>query len=167
MYAPGAPLLMKDMHITSSIVGSLTVSIYVLGFAMGPLLLSPLSEVYGRLIVYQCCNFIFLAFTLGCALSTDTVMFLLFRFIAGCAGSAPMTIGGGTIADLFPQEQRGSVMGMLALGPILGPVVGPIAGGFIAQDIGWRWTFWIVLIIVRPSRCKPKEKSTNVCRMAS
>ncbi|KAJ4302596.1 hypothetical protein N0V90_001485 [Kalmusia sp. IMI 367209] len=74
-------------------------------------------------------------------------MFLTFRFIAGCAGSAPMTIGGGTIADVFPQEERGGVMGMLALGPILGPVLGPVAGGFIAQKIGWRWTFWIIFII--------------------
>ena len=39
-------------------------------------------------------------------------------------------------------------MGMLALGPILGPVIGPIAGGFIGQDIGWRWTFWVILIFV-------------------
>ncbi|KAF2642459.1 MFS general substrate transporter [Massarina eburnea CBS 473.64] len=147
MFAPGAPLLMQELSITSTIIGSMTVSIYVLGFAVGPLILSPLSELYGRLIVYQCCNFVYLGFTLGCALSTNTAMFLVFRFIAGCAGSAPMTIAGGTIADIFPQEKRGSVMGMLALGPIIGPVIGPIAGGFIAMDIGWRWTFWVLFIM--------------------
>ncbi|KAF2794928.1 MFS general substrate transporter [Melanomma pulvis-pyrius CBS 109.77] len=147
MFAPGAPLLMRDLSITSAIIGTLTVSIYVLGFAIGPLFLSPLSELYGRLVIYQCCNLVFFAFTLGCALSTNVGMFLVFRFVAGCAGSAPLTIGGGTVADLFPQEKRGSVMGMLALGPIIGPVVGPIAGGFIAQDIGWRWTFWVILIM--------------------
>ncbi|KAF1960471.1 MFS general substrate transporter [Byssothecium circinans] len=147
MFAPGAQLLMKEMGITSATVGSITVSIYVLGFALGPLVLSPLSELYGRLIVYQCCNFVYLAFTIGCALSTNTAMFLAFRFIAGCAGSAPMTISGGTIADVFPQEKRGSVMGLTALGPIIGPVVGPIAGGFIAMNIGWRWTFWVLAIM--------------------
>ncbi|KAF2690948.1 MFS general substrate transporter [Lentithecium fluviatile CBS 122367] len=146
MFAPAAPLLAKELGITTAMVGSLTVSIYVLGFAIGPLLLSPLSELYGRLIVYQCTNFVYLAFTLGCALSTNTEMFLLFRFIAGCAGSAPMTIAGGTIADLFPQEERGAMMGLTALGPIIGPIAGPVAGGFIGQEIGWRWTFWIILI---------------------
>lgn len=162
MFAPGAPLLMKDLHIKDATVGSLTVSIYVLGFAIGPLFLSPLSELYGRLIIYQVTNAAFLAFTIGCALSTNVGMFLAFRFIAGCAGSAPLTIGGGTIADLFPQEKRGSVMGMLALGPIVGPIVGPIAGGFIAQNIGWRWTFWVILIVVsivssagKPSNSQP------------
>ncbi|KAF2872339.1 major facilitator superfamily domain-containing protein [Massariosphaeria phaeospora] len=147
MFAPAAPLLVEELSISSSTVGSLTVSIYLLGFAFGPLLMSPLSEMCGRSIVYQACNLAYLAFTLGCALSTNVGMFLAFRFIAGCAGSAPMTIGGGTIADLFPQEKRGSMMGMLTLGPVLGPVVGPIAGGFIAQDVGWRWTFWVILIM--------------------
>ena len=139
---------MKDLDVKTTIVGSLTVSIYVLGFAIGPLLLAPLSELYGRLVIHQSTSIIFFAFTLGCALATNINMFLTFRFIAGCAGSAPMTIGGGTIADVFPQEQRGGVMGMLALGPIIGPVVGPVAGGFIAQEIGWRWTFWIIFILV-------------------
>lgn len=148
IFAPGAPLLMQELGITSSIVGSLTVSIYVLGFAVGPLILAPLSELYGRMVIYQTTNAIFLAFTLGCALAKNTGMFLAFRFIAGCAGSAPMTIGGGTIADVFPQEQRGGVMGLLALGPLVGPVVGPVAGGFIAQEIGWRWAFWIIIILV-------------------
>ncbi|KAF2014428.1 MFS general substrate transporter [Aaosphaeria arxii CBS 175.79] len=147
VFAPGAPLLMRELGVTSSIVGSLTVSIYVLGFAVGPLILAPLSELYGRLVIYQTTNIIFMAFTLGCALATDSSMFLAFRFIAGCAGSAPMTIGGGTIADVFPQEERGGVMGLLALGPIIGPVAGPVAGGFLAQNAGWRWTFWLILIL--------------------
>src|SRR4051812_34233814 len=110
MFAPAAPLLMKDLSITSSTVGSLTVSIYILGFAIGPLFLSPLSELYGRLIIYQVSNLFYLAFTMGCALSTNVGMFLTFRFLAGCSGSTPLTIGGGTVADLFPQEKRGSVM---------------------------------------------------------
>lgn len=122
MFAPGTPLLMRDLSIASAIIGTLTVSIYVLGFAIGPLFLSPLSELYGRLGIYQCCNLVFFAFTFGCALSTNVGMFLVFPFVAGCAGTAPLTIDGGTVADLFPQEKRGSVMGMLALGPIIGPV---------------------------------------------
>ncbi|KAF2185482.1 hypothetical protein K469DRAFT_160912 [Zopfia rhizophila CBS 207.26] len=61
MFAPGAPLLMKDFSVTSSTIGSLTVSIYLLGFALGPLFISPLSELYGRLIIYHTCNIIFLS----------------------------------------------------------------------------------------------------------
>jgi multidrug resistance protein len=151
MFAPGAPLLARELSITSSTVGTLTVSIYILGFALGPLVLAPLSELYGRLVIYHACNAIFMTFTLGCALSTNVGMFLAFRFLAGCAGAAPLTIGGGSIADMFVPEKRGAAMGSWAAGPLLGPMLGPIIGGFVAQAIGWRWAFWIILILVSRS----------------
>lgn len=147
MYAPGAPLLMQDFYATNPTIGSLTVTIYLLGFALGPLLVAPLSELYGRLILYHACNSLFTIFTIACALSSNVGMFLAFRFLAGCTGAAPLTIGGGTVADVIPQAKRGSAMAMFAVGPLLGPVVGPVAGGFIAQYVGWRWTFWIMAIM--------------------
>ncbi|KAB8246402.1 major facilitator superfamily domain-containing protein [Aspergillus flavus] len=109
---------------------------------------APISELYGRLMSYHVCNLIFFGFTIGCAKSTGTVMFLAFRFLAGCAGSAPLTIGGGIFADVIPKEQRGVAMGMFSLGPTLGPSLEPIIGGFVAQYKGWRWTFWVLLILV-------------------
>ena len=51
-------------------------------------------------------------------------MLIAFRFLAGCAGAAPLTIGGGSIADLMVAEKRGGAMAIFALGPLLGPVVG-------------------------------------------
>ncbi|KAI1078117.1 major facilitator superfamily domain-containing protein [Whalleya microplaca] len=147
MFAPGAQGLADEFHITDSTVAAMTVSLYVLGFALGPLILAPLSELYGRLILFYFCNILFIAFTLGCAFSTNTAMFLVFRFICGCAASGPMSIGGGTIADVTPQQQRGAAMALFAMGPILGPVVGPIIGGFVSENIGWRWTFRIILMM--------------------
>ncbi|PMD28884.1 putative MFS transporter [Hyaloscypha variabilis F] len=142
--APGSGILMKDFRQTNAIVGSLTISIFLLGFTLGPLLMAPLSELYGRLIVYHLSIAAFIAFLLGCGWSGNIVCFLILRFIAGCAASSPSTIGGGTVADVIPVEQRGAAMAVTALGPILAPVIGPVAGGFIAQKLGWRWTFWIV-----------------------
>lgn len=139
---------MADFNSTNATVATLTVTIYLLGFALGPLIIAPLSELYGRLIIYHVCNGVFLAFTIACAVSADLGMFLAFRFITGCAGSAPLTIGGGTVSDVIPQEKRGAAMAMFAVGPLLGPVVGPMIGGFIAQGIGWRWTFWVLGIFV-------------------
>ncbi|KAF2690099.1 MFS general substrate transporter [Lentithecium fluviatile CBS 122367] len=147
MFAPGAPDLVADFRITNTMVSSLTVSIYILGFVVGPFFLASLSEMYGRLWLYHICNVIYIAFTVGCALSTDAVMFLVFRFICGCAASGPMTIGGGTIADLYKAEERGKAMAMFGLGPLLGPVVGPVIGGFVTQRLSWRWTFWLILIL--------------------
>jgi multidrug resistance protein len=147
--APGTGFLMKEFHQDDAIIGSLTISIFLLGFTLGPLVMAPLSELYGRLIVYHLSIATFIAFVLGCGWSQDIVSFLILRFIAGCAASSPSTIGGGTVADLIPVEKRGAAMAVTALGPILAPVIGPVVGGFIAQRLGWRWTFWIVGIAVR------------------
>ncbi|MCJ1403547.1 hypothetical protein MMC11_006770 [Xylographa trunciseda] len=147
MFAPGASALVAEFGITSSIVASLTVSIYILGFAVGPLVLASMSETYGRLWIYHICNAVYIAFTIGCALSTNTAMFLVFRFICGCAASSPLSIGGGTIADLHVEAERGKAMALFGLGPLLGPVIGPVIGGFVTEDLGWRWTFWLILIL--------------------
>lgn len=168
MFAPGADALCAEFGITNSTIAALTVTIYILGFALGPLFISPLSEIYGRLIVYHVGNGLYLGFTIGCAMSTNTAMFMVFRFMCGVAAASPMSIGGGTIADLYRQEQRGKAMALFGLGPLLGPVwlsllplaaftdplltltecIGPVVGGFVTEYVGWRWTFWITLIFV-------------------
>lgn len=125
MFAPGADQLAADFHITSSTVATFTVSIYVLGFVVGPLFVAPLSELYGRLILYHICTVFYFAFTAGCAFSTNTAMFLVFRFICGCAAAGPMTIGGGTVADTTSKEKRGVAMALFFSGPLLGPVWTP------------------------------------------
>lgn len=122
MFAPGADALCAEFGIKNSTIAALTVTIYILGFALGPLFISPLSEIYGRLIVYHVGNGVYLGFTVGCALSTNTAMFMVFRFMCGVAAASPMSIGGGTIADLYRQEERGKAMALFGLGPLLGPV---------------------------------------------
>lgn len=146
MFAPGVPELMRDFHSTSEDLATFVVSVYLLGFAAGPLVVAPLSEMYGRLPVYHVCNAIFIVWTVACALSTSMNMLIGFRFLAGCFGIAPITNGGGTIADLMAPEKRGAAMAIWAMGPLLGPVIGPVAGGFLAEDVGWRWIFWVIAI---------------------
>ncbi|KAJ5939032.1 hypothetical protein N7466_002166 [Penicillium verhagenii] len=147
MVAPAMGGVVKDLEITNTTLATLIVSIYLLGFALGPLIISSLSEVYGRLIVYHVCNFIFVIFVVACALSQTTAQLMVFRFITGCAGAAPLSLGGGTIADVIPIQKRGAAAALFGLGPLLGPVLGPVIGGFVAQGKGWRWVFWVVAIL--------------------
>jgi multidrug resistance protein len=148
MFAPGVPALMKEFHSDNDELASFVVSVYVLGLAAGPLIIAPMSELYGRLPCYHVCNGLFVIFTVACALSTNLNMLIGFRLLEGIAGSAPLTIGGGSIADVIPQEKRGIAMALFALGPLLGPVIGPAGGGYLAQAKGWRWVFWLIAIIV-------------------
>lgn len=93
MFAPGVPELMAEFRSRSTELGSFVVSVYVLGFAVGPLMFAPLSELYGRVPIYHVCNVCFLAFTIACAVATDLNMMIVFRFFAGVFGSAPLTNG--------------------------------------------------------------------------
>ncbi|KAI6484354.1 hypothetical protein MCOR12_005325 [Pyricularia oryzae] len=115
-------------------------------FALGPLVIAPLSEIYGRSIVYHVCNLGFLAFVIACAVAPSMNSLIAFRFISGIFGSCPISNGGGTIADMIVQEKRGFAMSIYTLGPLIGPVVGPVAGGFLSGAKGWRWCFWVLAI---------------------
>lgn len=116
MFAPGVPDLMKEFNSTNTELGAFVVSVYVLGFAFGPMFLAPLSEIYGRLPIYHVCNISFMVFNIACALATNLNMLIGFRFLAGIFGSAPLTNGGGSITDIVRQEKRGRAMSFFVIG---------------------------------------------------
>ena len=146
IFASGVSFMDEDFHNTSSVLSSLSVSIFVLGYVFGPLILSPISEIYGRRVVLSGGNCMFVVWQIGCALAPNLGAFLAFRLLTGIGGSGCLTVGAGVIADLFPVEQRGFANAIFGLGPLFGPVIGPIIGGFIAQRAGWRWIFWVLLM---------------------
>lgn len=106
-----------------------------------------MSEIYGRRILLSCANWFFVVWQIGCALAPNIETLIICRFFAGVGGVGCITLGAGIIADLFPVEKRGIATSIWGVGPLIGPVVGPIAGGFVGQEIGWRWVFWILLIV--------------------
>jgi multidrug resistance protein len=138
MFTPGVTFMDMDFHNTDATISAFTVSIFVMGFAVGPLFLSPLSEIYGRRPVLECANTFFCVWQIGYALAPNIGTLIAFRFLAGVGGSSCLTIGAGVISDLFHRDQRGIAISIYGSGPLLGPVVGPICGGFIAERAGWR-----------------------------
>ncbi|KAI0412499.1 cycloheximide resistance protein [Xylaria grammica] len=147
VFAPGVPLVLQEFHSSSPEIATFVVSVYLLGFAVGPVVLAPLSEIYGRVPIYHICNVGFIAFCVACALAPSLNALIAFRFLAGLFGVAPLTNGGGTVADMVPQKHRGTVLSIYSIGPLLGPIVGPIAGGFLSDAKGWRWNFWLLAIV--------------------
>ena len=146
MFAPAVSFMNTTFDNTSIYLSSLTVSIFVLGYVVGPLILAPLSEIYGRRYVLTGANIFFCVWQVGCALAPNINALIVFRFLAGIGGSGCLTIGGGVIADLFHADRRGLATSVYSIGPLFGPVVGPIIGGFVGQRVGWRWIFWLLLI---------------------
>ncbi|KAI1158395.1 fluconazole resistance protein 1 [Nemania serpens] len=146
MCAPGIATISADLGITSSVVSTLAITLYVLGLGIGPMVISPLSEVYGRLPVCHACDIAFVLLLIGNALVRTAAGFIVLRFLSGFAGGTPMALGGGTIADVTIPANRANAISLFSLGPLLGPVLGPLIGGFVAEGLGWPWIFWLLAI---------------------
>ncbi|KAF8994559.1 MFS general substrate transporter [Cyathus striatus] len=145
--SPALPQISKDLNIPAgSILENMSLSIFVLAYALGPLIWGPLSELYGRLVILQVSNIWFLIFNTLCALSKTPTQMLVFRFLAGFGGAAPQSLGGGVVGDLWSPEERGMAMSVYSLAPLVGPSMGPLVGGWIAERTKWQWVFWSVSI---------------------
>lgn len=129
-------------------LADLSVSAYVLGFAVGPLVVAPLSEVFGRLKIYKIFNLVFLVGNVACSTAWSVEMLIVFRFLTGCAGASPLTQGSGTISDMIEKGKHGKAMSVMAFGAVCGPIIGPMLGGFIAEKITWRACFGLLATIV-------------------
>lgn len=151
-------------------VSTLGTSLFVLGFAFGPLLWGPLSELYGRMIPLFTGFSLFIIFQIPVAVAINVETIMLCRFFGGVFGSAPLAIIGGELpcviqafprhhtdcspfsagclADFWGPVDRGIAVVCFAGAVFIGPAAGPVMGGFITQShLGWRWTAWITMIM--------------------
>ncbi|KAJ5053846.1 uncharacterized protein L3040_000137 [Drepanopeziza brunnea f. sp. 'multigermtubi'] len=124
---------------TSSI---LLVTVWELGEAAGPLLMAPLSEIYGRYPVFNIANIVFILSVILGALSQSTELFIFSRFLTGFA-VASNVLNPAIIGDIYPSEQRGSGMSLVMLAPLIGGTFGPAIGGAMAETLGWRNILWM------------------------
>ncbi|KAJ8082377.1 hypothetical protein PM082_008232 [Marasmius tenuissimus] len=147
MIAPASSRVAEEFGITSTVMIAMTTSIFILAYAIGPLFLGPLSEIYGRSRIVQGANLFYLVWNLSCGFAQSEAQLIAFRFLSGLGGSAPLAIGGGVLGDTWAAEERGKAIAVYSLAPLMGPVVGPIAGAWIAQLSDWRWVFWSTSIV--------------------
>lgn len=134
-----------EMHV-SQLVAVLGLSLFVGGLGIGPMFLGPMSEFFGRRPIYLVSFTCFTIFLIPCALAPHIAVLLIFRFFAGMAGSAFLSVAGGTVGDMFAGPELSAPMMIYTASPFIGPSLGPLIGGFINQQTSWRWTFWVLII---------------------
>ncbi|KAJ3344181.1 hypothetical protein HDU83_005310 [Entophlyctis luteolus] len=146
MVAPALPYISQDLDMTGTIEKEMVLSVFVLAYAFGPLVLGPLSEIYGRYLILQVSMWLFVITNLACGLAQTTAQILVLRFLAGICGSPPVVLAGSVVSDCFAPHQMGAAMSYAVLGNVVGPALGPILGGFLTQEVGWRWIFHVLSI---------------------
>ncbi|KAM6527691.1 hypothetical protein FALCPG4_008740 [Fusarium falciforme] len=143
IYTPGELSVMEEFG-ANEIVATLGLSLFVLGYGVGPMLFSPMSETpqIGRSRIYFWTLFAFVLLELPTGYATNMAMLLVFRFLTGFFGGPGLATGGATITDMYPSVEVPYWIGIFGSVGILGPVMVPLIGGFAAQAKGWRWTTW-------------------------
>jgi multidrug resistance protein len=146
MFTPGIAEIAADLNTTTiNVIATTTGFVVMLG--LGPLILAPLSETFGRRNLYLVCFSCFAILQIPTALAPNIAFLIVVRSISGFFGSVGIANGGGTISDMFIPSERAGVFGWYLLGPLLGPTLGPLFGGIIVMRLGWRWVFWIMTIV--------------------
>lgn len=130
----------------SRIVGTLGLSLFVFGLAIGPLFLAPMSEFYGRRPVYLVSYAFYTIWLVPSAVAKNIQTMLVARFLCGFSGSAFLSVSGGSVGDMFVRDKLQEPMMIFTGAPFLGPALGPVIGGFINQFTDWRWTYYVLLI---------------------
>ncbi|GAA5938423.1 MFS transporter [Sporobolomyces koalae] len=128
-------------------IQALPLSMYLIGYIVGPFFVAPLSETYGRrpLFIVGILSFtVFMAAT-GAAPSYGAL--LAFRWLSGIAGAVPMTNSGAVCGDIWSATQRGTAMSFYSVATFAGPALGPVVAAFAALRFGWPWAFYIPAII--------------------
>ncbi|GAP87850.1 putative major facilitator superfamily transporter [Rosellinia necatrix] len=143
IFSAAIPKVSQEFGISKE-VGTLGVSLFVLGFATGPIIWAPLSELKGRRLPILIAMFGFSIFTISCAVAKDLQTLLICRFFAGFFGASPLTIVGAVFSDMFNNATRGIAITLFSMGVFTGPLLAPFIGGFIVESyLGWRWTMYI------------------------
>ncbi|KAK4663778.1 uncharacterized protein QC763_502920 [Podospora pseudopauciseta] len=147
VYTSGTNDISQQFNVsrTESLLG---LSLFLWALGLGAIIAAPVSENYGRRIVYLTTVPIFGLFTLGSGLAPNFVTLIVCRTFAGFFGSAVVSVGGGTNADLWRPTLAGVVYPFYFVSPFLGPAFGPVVGGYLIEAKGWRWLQWVILFMI-------------------
>ncbi|TLS26209.1 hypothetical protein PpBr36_04303 [Pyricularia pennisetigena] len=146
-YTASIPGLMLEFDVASQTLATLGVTSYLVGLAVGSVVLAPLSELYGRRPVYLVCLVCFTVLVIPTAVANSLEEIIVVRFFGAVFGAAMIANSPGTVVDISTEQYRALCMSLFSIAPFNGPATGPLIGGFVYQAYGWRWDNWLVLIL--------------------
>jgi len=148
IFSTATKSISAEFHVSIE-VAVISSSLYILGYAFGPLVWGPFSELEGRKLPILIGMFGFMIFNFAVAVAKDLQTVMICRFWSGFFGSCPLSVVAAVFADIFDNKQRGPAIVVFASCVFMGPLLGPFIGGFIIlnHSLGWRWTSYITGIM--------------------
>ena len=117
-------------------------------FALGPMFLAPFSELAGRMPVFVPAGLLFVVSQVAAAVARSFAGMIFSRVLAGVGSSVFSTMISGVLVDIFAREEQNTAMAMFAGGTMFGTGFGPVPSGALVQYLGWRWIWYVQIILV-------------------
>lgn len=146
MYLPALPTMQVDMGISASLA-QMTLTMTMLGMALGQIFAGPVSDRYGRKGPLTIGMLVFTLTTVGCVLAENITAFLFFRFMAGFAGASGIVIARAIARDVCEGPELTKFFAMLMMVNGLAPILAPVIGGQILLFTFWRGVFVILVLV--------------------
>ncbi|CUM65543.1 uncharacterized protein PRCAT00003189001 [Priceomyces carsonii] len=148
VYTPGIEEIMERFQI-GRVVATLPLSLFVIGYGIGPMVLLPLSEnaAFGRTSIYMITLFLFFILQIPTALVDNIAGLCILRFISGFFASPALATGGASVGDIITVPYMPVGIACWSIGAVFGPSLGPLFGSILTVKGGWRWTFWFMCIV--------------------
>src|SRR5262249_36985887 len=137
MYLPSLPDIARRLDASTAQV-QLTISTYLIGFAIGQILYGPVSDRYGRKAVLIAALALYCAASIACTLSTSIEMLYLGRAAQALGASGSLVVTRAIVRDLYSGARAGRELSLIGSVMALGPVLAPILGGALQMSFGWR-----------------------------
>lgn len=143
IYSAGIESVMVTFGV-SQVASTLGLTLFVIGYALGPMIWAPMSEIpqIGRNPVYIGTLILFVVLQVPTALAVNFGMLMAFRFLTGFIGSPSLATGGASIGDMYTPAKRTYGIAVWGIGAVSGPTLGPVVGGWAAEFKGWKWPIW-------------------------
>jgi MFS family permease len=146
IYLPALPDIETEFNVTTEKI-NLTVVTYTIFQGLGPAFWCPISDRFGKRIVYILCIIVYIGACVGLALAPSYGALLGLRALQAAGMAASVAIGSGVIGDITTRQDRGNFVGIFSGFNLVGSAVGPIIGGALTSSFGsWRSIFWFLVI---------------------
>lgn len=145
IYTPGVEIIMAELGI-SRVKATLPLTMFVIGYGLGPMVLSPMSEnaIFGRTSIYIVTLFLFFILQIPISLVNDLAALSVLRFISGVFASPALATGGASMGDITNIPYMPVTIALWSISAVCGPSLGPFFGSILIVKRNWHWSFWLV-----------------------